>query len=118
VREAQIPINVLMRYFRVPTADLPVDYPGRELMLGSNITNISVNGAYIRTERPLAEGTELEISFRLPERKQAIRTGAVVRWRQKGRQSGMGLEFKGLRPADQRAIAAFVRAFLKRMRAR
>ncbi len=115
---AQIPISALMRYFRVPTGELPVDYPGREMLLGSRITNVSTSGVFIRTKKPLTEGARVELSFRLPSAKRDIRATAVVRWVKPGHQGGMGLEFVALERRDERAIEAFVRNFLKRMRRR
>ncbi len=124
-REREIPLAVLMRYFRVPTAEWPVDYPGRELLFGSCITNLSVSGVFIKTRRPLAEGSELTIAFRLPGSEQSITAEAVVRWckhadpharRGEADQGGMGLEFINISRRDQKAIERFVKSFLVRMR--
>jgi uncharacterized protein (TIGR02266 family) len=116
MRERAVPISVLMRYFRVPVGELPVDYPGRELLLGSRITNISISGVFIRTNKPLPEKSELAIGFRLPGGRTDIKTQAVVRWRSSGRGAGMGLEFLSISKKDQKLIETYVRAFLKRMR--
>ena len=122
--EREIPLQVLMRYFRVPTGDIAVDYPGRELMLGSRITNISVNGVFIRTQKPLQIGAELLIELRLPGSTSDIRAGTIVRWRATpaeakkapGGTSGMGLEFNKISRKDQKAIEKFVKDFLVKMR--
>jgi len=116
--EAEIPLSVLARYFRVPTRDIAVDYPGREVLLGSAITNVSVNGVYVRTPRPLPEGTSLAIAFTLPGEKRMVRADTVVRWSVAGDAGGrgMGLEFTRIAKRDQRAVERFVRAFIERMR--
>jgi uncharacterized protein (TIGR02266 family) len=120
--ENEIPVSVLSRYFRVPTGGIAVDYPGRELLLGSRITNLSLNGVFIRTGKPLDEGTQVTIEFRLPGVKQSIKADAIVRWRASGEESGsgdatgMGLEFTKLGKRDQKAIERYVRAFIERMR--
>lgn len=123
--EREIPLAVLMRYFRVPTGSLPVDYPGREILLGSRITNLSVTGVFVSTQKPLPEGSELSISFRLPNNGVEIKADAVVRWRRTREQakragleetSGMGLEFVRISKRDQKAVEKFVKDFLTRMR--
>ncbi len=119
-RERMIPLQVLMRYFRVPTGDLPVDYPGRELLLGSRITNVSMHGVFVRTKKPLAQGAELVIRFRLPGSKDDIRARTVVRWSQRpegrGKDGGMGLEFVDLERTEQKVIEKFVKGFIEKMR--
>ncbi len=121
--EREVPLAVLIRYFRVPTADIPVDYPGREVLLGSRITNISVTGVFVRTNKPLEMGAQVEIAFRLPESERLIRCKSVVRWRSfpraqggEGDAPGMGLEFSNIKRRDQKAVEKFVRDFLLRMR--
>lgn len=125
VAEREIPLAVLMRYFRVPTGALPVDYPGREILLGSRITNISVSGVFVSTQKPLSEGSELTISFRLPGSNIDIKADAIVRWRKTKEQAkragqdestGMGLEFTRIAKKDQNAVEKFVKDFLLRMR--
>lgn len=122
--EREIPLAVLMRYFRVPTGPLPVDYPGREVLLGSRITNISVSGVFVSTQKPLAEGTELAISFRLPNGTTDINVDTVVRWcktkeskhKDQDLGMGMGLEFTRIARKDLKAVQKFVKEFLTRMR--
>lgn len=122
----EIPIAVLLQYFRVPTGDIPVDYPGREVLLGSRITNISTTGVFIRTSNPLPQGTELDIAFRLPDLKGEIKATVVVRWSTEIEMSadkpnhspavGMGMEFVTIAPRHRKAILKYIENFLARMR--
>ena len=122
----EIPIAVLVQYFRVPTGDVPVDYPGREVLLGSRITNISNTGVFIRTSNPLPKGTELDIAFHLPNVKTEIKATVVVRWSSEIELSadkphrnaavGMGLEYVHISPRHRKLVIKFIEDFLSRMR--
>ena len=120
--EAEIPLPVLVRYFRVPTRDIPIDYPGREMLLGSAITNLSLNGVFVRTASPLSEGTRLDVTFHLPGVKRTIAAKTLVRWSapaasgRRGEPVGMGLEFTKIAKVDHKAVEHYVRAFIERMR--
>ncbi len=121
----QVPLKELSRYFRVPSRGLPVDYPGRELLLQSRITNISQNGVFITTRSPFAKGSRVQISFRLPTVDRLITADCVVRWstasnpadRPAGYDAeGMGLAFTKLSRRDRKAIQEYITAFIERMR--
>ena len=137
---SEVPLSVLEQYFRVPTGDLPVDYRGRPLFLGSCITNVSKTGVYVRTSRPLALGAVVDLAFSLPGSSTVIEAGTVVRWTTATDLSapppvagapggtdapgaaadipaGMGLEFTRISRAHRRLVNRFVSAFLQRMRA-
>jgi uncharacterized protein (TIGR02266 family) len=125
LHKSEVPIAVLMQYFRVPTGDLPVDYPGREVLLGSRITNISTTGMFIRTGNPLPKGTELDCVFTLPGSREALRVRVVVRWSSAidlaekpdpAAPTGMGVEFKAVSRKHRKIIHTFVEEFLARMR--
>lgn len=119
--DREIPLDVLMRYFRVPTGNVPAHYPGRDLLLHSILANISPSGAFVRTNSPLPEGSELEISFTLPGCTTEISIAASVRWcclaGAEGQEPGMGLEFKKVPRRHLKAIERYIRGFLQRMRA-
>ena len=52
--KGEIPIAVLSRYFRVPSRQvIAADYPGRDVLLKSRVTNISNNGVFISTPNPM-----------------------------------------------------------------
>ncbi len=121
----EIPLRELSRYFRVPAGGIPVDYPGREVLLKSRITNISQNGVFIHTQSPFAPGATIDISFRLPTLDRAIRASCVVRWSTalsaEGRHldyklDGMGLEFSKIGRPDRKAIADYIADYLMRIR--
>lgn len=125
--KSEVPVAVLMQYFRVPTGDLVVDYPGRGVLLGSSITNLSTTGVFIRTANPLPKGTELEIVFSLPGSRAKITAQSVVRWSSEvdvadttmhdlSMPSGMGLEFVKISSKHRKLIHAFVEDFLTRIR--
>ncbi|MBI5508344.1 MAG: PilZ domain-containing protein [Deltaproteobacteria bacterium] len=121
-----IPIKELSRYFRVPSRGIAVDYPGREILLASRITNISMTGVFVRTRSPFAKGSKVDIAFCLPTAKRAINALCVVRWstasdpreRPVGYADieGMGLEFTRISRRDKAAIELYIQAFLTRMR--
>lgn len=125
-RKSEVPIGVLKEYFRVPIGEVPVHYVGRPMLLGSVITNISTTGVFIRTPKPLEKGTELEISFHLPNTKTEIRTKAVVRWssgsdvkggkRDATEPQGMGVQFVKLSSKQKKIVDKYVEDFLSRMR--
>jgi uncharacterized protein (TIGR02266 family) len=125
LHKTEIPIAVLMQYFRVPTGDLPVDYPGREVLLGSRVTNISTTGAFIRTGNPLPKGSELDLLFTLPGTKEPLEIHAVVRWSSAvdlaekpdpAAPTGMGVQFMKVSRKHRKIINRFVEEFLSRMR--
>jgi uncharacterized protein (TIGR02266 family) len=123
----QIPIKELSRYFRVPSRGIAVDYPGREILLASRITNISMSGVFVRTKSPFAKGSRVTVAFCLPTAVRAINAECIVRWstasapkaRPVGYEDveGMGLEFTKIARADKSAIALYIEDFLQRMRA-
>lgn len=125
--KSEVPVAVLMQYFRVPTGDLVVDYPGREVLLGSCITNLSTTGVFIRTGNPLPKGTALDIVFSLPGSRAKITAHSVVRWSSEvdlgdttthdlSMPSGMGLEFVKMSSKHRKLIHTYVEEFLTRIR--
>lgn len=124
--KGEIPISVLSRYFRVPsTQGLSVDYPGRDMLLRSRITNVSNTGVFITTSNPLPRGAEFDITFKLPTSKSAITATCIVRWStaheggekpMKRALSGMGLEFTKIGRREKKAVEKYVKEFLTRMR--
>ena len=114
-----------MQYFRVPTGDIPVDYEGRDVLLGSCITNISTTGVFVRTNKPLPKDQTVQFVFRLPGSDQDIEATGIVRWsaepeaaglKQLGSTAGMGLEFTHLSRKDKKLIEKYIHDFLARMR--
>ena len=77
--DAQVPIDVLARYYRVPTG-LPVDFDGREALLTASVADISANGMFIQTSRPFPPGTRLHVDFILPNPTTEIAVEVEVKW--------------------------------------
>ncbi len=96
---------------------LIVDYDGADDFLGDYTENLSRGGTFVRTERELAPGTEVELVLSFPGLVRPIHLDGVVRWT-RGAESGeeehgVGLEFTGLdgdrRSELERVIAAIAR---------
>jgi uncharacterized protein (TIGR02266 family) len=121
--KGEIPIAVLSRYFRVPSRQfIAPDYPGRDVLLKSRITNISNNGVFISTPNPMPRGSEFDLSFVLPSSKSPITATCIVRWSTSNNEAasnfaqGMGLEFLKISRKDKKAIERYIREFLTEMR--
>ena len=96
---------------------LIVDYEGADDLVGDYSENLSRGGTFVRTERELAPGTDVELVLSFPGLIRPIRLDGVVRWTRGAESSeeehGVGLEFTDLEGArraelDQR-IAAIAR---------
>jgi uncharacterized protein (TIGR02266 family) len=122
--KGEIPIAVLSRYFRVPSRQvIAADYPGRDVLLKSRVTNISNNGVFISTPNPMPRGAEFDVTFTLPDSKAPITATCVVRWSTANANDGspvfsqgMGLEFVKIARKDKKAIEKYIREFLTTMR--
>ncbi len=78
-----------------------------EKTVGAALTlNLGRGGMAIRTTSPFELDTNVRLRFRLAGLPQDIDAPARVRWTRK--RLGMGLQFRGLSPADQTAVDAFV----------
>ncbi|MBC7792592.1 MAG: PilZ domain-containing protein [Clostridia bacterium] len=125
--KGEISIAVLSRYFRVPSRQfIAVDYPGRDMLLKSRVTNISNNGIFVSCNNPMPRGSEFEVNFQVPGEKAKVTALCVVRWstvtaQEEGAPTsaqGMGLEFVKIARKDKKAIEKYIRAFLSTMRAK
>jgi uncharacterized protein (TIGR02266 family) len=122
----EVPLDELKRYFRVPSArGLPVDYPGRGILLESRITNVSSKGVFIATNSPFAAGSRVRIEFKLPDVDRTLAADCVVRWSSATNPEdrppdydveGMGLEFTKISRKDKKALEQYITEFVKRMR--
>ena len=75
--------------------------------------DLSVGGAFLRSDLLLERGEELEVEFTLPGEPKVLSARARVAWvrRAEGQSvgaSGMGVQFYDLSPADQKALATFL----------
>jgi CheY-like chemotaxis protein len=75
--------------------------------------DISLYGAFLKTDAVLPEGTHIEIGFRLPGAGGEVRCGARVRrslpYRPQSQQlAGMAIEFEGVEESDLRRLESFI----------
>jgi PilZ domain len=77
--------------------------------LRTNASDITGNGCYIETLRPLPAGTKLNITFSLGS--EPIHTTAIVRTSHGG--VGMGIEFTGIDDATQKRLQGQVEGMAK-----
>ncbi len=75
--------------------------------------NISAEGMFIATPKPLEPGTKLSLEFLLPGCNYPIRVKAEVTWNRNihdvGRSRGMGVKFDSLSPSVKDKINTIVR---------
>ncbi len=76
---------------------------GRTFECGTG--NVSLGGAYLLTGERFALGTKLALKLTLPSQKDPIETGSTVRWSD---DSGIGVQFDGLRARDVWALGKFL----------
>ena len=90
--------------------DIPVTYAALNRIYSDNITNISKNGLFIETGRSLNIGEIIPLSFNMKgyDRPFKIR-GIVVR----SNLSGVGLEFKEIRPYIAQMLGSLVERLKK-----
>ena len=81
-------------------------------MKGSShiITDISTNGAFITTKKPLRIGSKLCLNFTLPWSQKKISVNGAIVWNKPkdSKNPGMGVEFIGLRESDFDAVLKFL----------
>ncbi len=101
-------------YDRIPVS-WDVDCTTQETFLYASIANISAMGIFIRTEKPLAIGTEMDLSFR-PPGYEPFRLRGQVAWINPVRADGdnpnpgMGIRFLELTAADRERLVDVVHA--------
>ena len=91
--------------FRVRDSDDPV---GGELLFDS--LDLSIGGAFLRSDLLLEQGERVRVRFELPGRPTPVIAQArVARVTRTGDDPGMGLEFLDLTDEERAAIDAFIR---------
>jgi PilZ domain len=88
--------------------DLSVSYEGRNEVFPVHLPDISPTGMFINTGVDFPEGAILKVSFRLAKSNHPIDVRCEVRFCLTG--VGVGVEFIGMLPANQVAIAKEIRA--------
>ncbi len=88
------------------TLGIPVSYRAGQTIAGALTANIGKGGIGIRTMSPLANGTALQVKFKLPSGSADIEATGRVAW--SNRQVGMGIQFERMEHSAQSAIDKFV----------
>jgi uncharacterized protein (TIGR02266 family) len=86
---------------------LEVTYEGAGVRAERRISDISVTGVYIETISPVPVGSNLKLTFTLPDGSTVNTAGVVVHSQP---QTGIGVEFTDLKREDARRIRQFIRA--------
>jgi hypothetical protein len=68
------------------------------------LQNLSLGGAYLDFDRRLPLGTRVELQFQIPTQEEKIVVLSTVRW---STDSGIGLQFDGLRARDVYALTKY-----------
>jgi hypothetical protein len=92
--------------------DLTLTYEGRNEVFPVHPPDISPAGMFINTSANFPEGAVLKVRFRLAKSNHPIDVRCEVRYCLTG--VGIGVEFLGLAPRDQKAITEEIRVPVKR----
>ncbi len=101
---------------RIPV-QLLVDYKSDGHYLFDFCKDLGTGGIFIETESPLDQGSDLDLTFTIPDSKETLSTKGTVIWVQKpvnGRQDltpGMGVQFVGFNGSQRNLLESFVRRF-------
>jgi len=85
---------------------IPVSFRAGTILTGATTLEVGRGGLAIRTMDPLATGTALQVTFRLPGAPDEIDAFGRVAW--SDRKVGMGVQFESLAAEHQQALDAFV----------
>ncbi len=90
---------------------LQVDCKSEGHFLFEKATNISEHGVFIHTDKPMKQGTVIELLFALPESKEKIKVLGEVMWvnphrpeEDKNYNPGMGVRFQNLSEIDRETL--------------
>jgi uncharacterized protein (TIGR02266 family) len=86
---------------------LEVTYEGAGVRTETRISDISVTGVYIETMSRIPVGSNLDLTFTLPDGSSVNTKGVVVHIQP---QAGIGVKFIDLKREDARRIRQFIRA--------
>ena len=91
------------------SCDIPINYAANDHVYSSKITDISANGLFIDTRRPLIRGDEVIMAFKLEGFDKSLKLrGEIARTNQ----TGIGVAFKSISPHTEEMI----RIILDRMK--
>ena len=91
------------------SCDIPINFAANDHVYSNKITNISANGLFINTRRPLIRGDEVIMAFKLGGLDKSLKLrGEIAR----ANQAGIGVAFKNISPHTEEMI----RIILDRMK--
>ena len=100
---------------RVPTK-LKVDWRAEGNFLFENATNISEQGIFIETVKPMQPGTMIDLQFTIPDSRKKIDVLGEVVWTNPVREKvddnlnpGMGIRFVNLKEVDKEIILSLIK---------
>lgn len=101
---------------RIPI-QLLVDYKADGNYLFDFCKDLGEGGVFIETKSPKKQGSELELTFTIPDSKQTVTTKGKVIWVQQpiaGREDltpGMGIQFESFDTKDRKTLEEFVHRY-------
>lgn len=101
---------------RVPI-QLLVDYKSEGNYLFDFCKDLGAGGVFIQTGKPLPTGSNIELTFTIPDSKETVSAKGTVIWVQKpvdGRKDltpGMGVQFQGFSADQRRLLDEFVQRY-------
>lgn len=96
-----------------------IEYDGRSMQVFTR--NVSLNGAFIKTDREIPVGTHLRLRFSLPGQMKEIRCGAIARQSVGDNPAprhtrGVGVEFEGISDDDLERLETYINSHARRSR--
>jgi uncharacterized protein (TIGR02266 family) len=101
---------------RVPIQML-VDYKSGGNYLFDFCRDLGTGGVFIESQQPLPVGSEMELTFTIPDSKETLRTSGKVIWSQppiaerKDVASGMGVQFSNFSDANRKTLDKFIERY-------
>jgi type IV pilus assembly protein PilZ len=101
---------------RVPI-QLLVDYRADGHYLFDFCRDLGTGGVFIETKQPLSTGSEIELTFTIPDSKETLRTKGKVIWSQSavaGREDinvGMGVQFTKFSESQRKTLDEFINRY-------
>jgi type IV pilus assembly protein PilZ len=101
---------------RVPI-QLLVDYKSDGHYLFDFCRDLGTGGVFIETKSPLSTGSEIELTFTIPDSKETLRTKGTVIWSQApiaGRTevtAGMGVQFNKFTDTQRKTLSDFIQRY-------
>ena len=72
------------------------------------MSNLSLGGCFVSTNRPGAAGSRIVLRFRLDDGADPIEASGIVRWVKDGEGGGMGIQFDSIKGRDLVALKRFI----------